>query len=312
MPAIWVYSEDIVVTQQLLAIGRELADRMQAQLCAFILNGEGATSLIASGADKVFFLQGNSHWPESYAQSLADFALQERPDTILIGATQRGKDLAAKVAALIKAGLVTEAFAVRFVNGAIETDRIIYGGLAICTEILSAPAMVTIPARTYEALAPDPNRTGEIVTLEVTGDDRVSVSNVCPIVREGADISIADKLVCAGRGLAKQEDMKLVEDLAVALGAEIGCTRGIAEDYHWLPNDRYIGLSGQKVKPSLYLSLGVSGQVQHVSGIRDSKVIVAIDTNENAPIFEAADYGIVGNLYEISPLLTEAIKKVVK
>ncbi|MCM0760903.1 electron transfer flavoprotein subunit alpha/FixB family protein [Sporomusa sphaeroides DSM 2875] len=312
MPAIWVYSEDIIITQQLLALGRELADKMQAQLCAFTLNGEGATSLIASGADKVFSLQGNSLWPESYAQSLADFAAQERPEAIFIGATQRGKDLAAKVAALIKAGLVTEAFAIRLVDGSIETDRIMYGGLAICTDTLVAPAMVTVPARTYEALAPDPTRTGEIVTLDVTTDDRVSVSNVCPIVREGADISIADKLVCVGRGLAKQEDMKLVEDLAAALGAEIGCTRGIAEDYHWLPNDRYIGLSGQKIKPSLYISLGISGQVQHVSGIRDSKIIVAIDTNENAPIFEAADYGIVGDLYEISPLLTEAIKKAVK
>ncbi|SDF02418.1 electron transfer flavoprotein subunit alpha/FixB family protein [Sporomusa acidovorans] len=312
MPAIWVYSEDVTITQQLLALGRNLADNMQTQLCAFTLNGESATSLIASGADKVVSLQGNSQWPESYAQSLADLAKQERPEAVFIGATQRGKDLAAKVAAIIKTGLVTEAFAVRIADGAIETDRIMYGGLAICTEILTAPAIVTIPARTYEAISPDPNRTGEIVTMDVKTDDRVSVSNVCPIIREGADISIADKLVCVGRGLAKQEDMRLVEDLAVALGAEIGCTRGIAEDYHWLPNDRYIGLSGQKIKPSLYISLGISGQVQHVSGIRDSKIIVAIDMNENAPIFEAADYGIVGDLYEISPLLTEAIKQAVK
>lgn len=312
MPAIWVYSEDVAITQQLLALGRALADNMQTQLCAFTLNGEGAASLIASGADKVFSLQGNSQWPESYAQPLADLAAQEHPEAIFIGATQRGKDLAAKVAALIKSGLVTEAFAVRIADSAIETDRIMYGGLAVCTETLVAPAMVTIPARTYEALLPDPNRIGEIVTLEVKTDDRVSVSNVCPIVREGADISVAEKLVCVGRGLAKQEDMKLVEGLAAALSAEIGCTRGIAEDYHWLPSDRYIGLSGQKIKPSLYVALGVSGQVQHVSGIRDSKIIVAIDTNENAPIFEAADYGIVGDLYDVSPLLTEAIKKAVK
>ena len=103
--------------------------------------------------------------------------------------------------------------------------------------------------------------------------------------------------------------MKLAQDLAGKLGAEIGCTRSVAEDYHWLPNEAYIGLSGQKVKPQLYISMGVSGQVQHTAGIRDSKIIVAIDTNENAPIFAAADYGIVGDLYDIVPVLTEKIVK---
>ena len=312
MAAIWVYSEDDVIAQQLLAPGRDLADKMQAELCAVTLNIEGATPLIASGAEKVFVLKGNGKSPESYAQGLADLAIQEQPAVIFIGATQRGKDLAAKVAAVLKAGLVTEALAVRFVDGSIETDRMMYGGLAVCTEILASPALVTIPARAYEALPADPSRQAATVVQSVKVDDRVNVSNICPIVREGADISVADKLVCVGRGLVKQEDMKLVEDLAAALGAEIGCTRGISEDYHWLPQDRYIGLSGQRVKPSLYISLGVSGQVQHVAGIRDSKIIVAIDINENAPIFEAADYGIVGDLYEVSPLLTEAIKKVVR
>ena len=153
------------------------------------------------------------------------------------------------------------------------------------------------------------NRQGEIIVLNVETDDRNNVTNICPIIREGADIAVAEKLVCVGRGLANQADMKMAEDLAAALGAEIGCTRGIAEDYHWLPNDRYIGLSGQYVKPSLYISLGVSGQVQHVAGIRDSKMIVAVDMNENAPIFEAADYGVVGDLYEVAPLLIEAIKQ---
>lgn len=312
MAAIWVYSEDDVITRQLLALGRDMAGKMQANLCAVTLNAAGGARLIASGADKVFVLQGNSQWPESYAKPFAELASQEKPEVIFVGATPRGKDLAAKVAAMLRAGLVTEAFAVRFADGSIETDRMMYGGLAVCTEVLAPSALVTIPARTYEALTPDASRQGETIVLNVNTDDLVTVSDVCPIVREGADISVAEKLVCVGRGLAKQEDMKLAEELAAAIGAEIGCTRGIAEDYHWLPNERYIGLSGQRVKPSLYLSLGVSGQVQHVAGIRDSKIIVAVDMNENAPIFEAADYGIVGDLYEVTPLLTEALKKAAK
>jgi electron transfer flavoprotein alpha subunit len=116
-------------------------------------------------------------------------------------------------------------------------------------------------------------------------------------------------LVSVGRGFRKKEDLKLAEDLAGALKAEISCTRGIAEDEHWLPIARYIGISGQTVKPDLYLAVGLSGQVQHMVGCRESKVIVAVDSNESAPIFESADYGIVGDLYEVLPLLTAAVKK---
>lgn len=312
MAGIWVYSEDTIITQQLLTLGRELATQMNTTLCAITLNGEGAQDFSEAGTDKVFSLQNNNRRAESYARALAELAIQECPEVVLIGATQRGKDFAANMAACLKAGLVTEALAVRVVDGLIETDRIMYGGLAICTETVAIPAMITIPARTFEVEKPEVQGSSTVVQVNVNTDDRASVDNICPIVREGVDISNADKLVCVGRGLSKQEDMKLVEELAGAIGAEIGCTRGIAEDYHWLPNDRYIGLSGQKVKPSLYLSLGISGQIQHVSGIRDSKIIVAVDANENAPIFEAADYGIVGDLYELAPLLTDSIKRATK
>ena len=312
MTAIWVYSEDDEITKQLLALGRGIADQNQAKLCAVTLSAGDGAALIACGADTVFVLKGNSMWPESYALPLAELAGREKPEVIFVGATPRGKDLAAKAAALLKTGLVSEAFAVRFSEGALTTDRITYGGLAVCTEVLVPGSWVTIPMRTYDALVPDVGRQGETIILEIDIDERVTVSDLCPIVREGSDISVAEKLVCVGRGLAKQEDMKLVEALATVIGAEVGCTRGIAEDYHWLPNERYIGLSGQRVKPSLYLSLGVSGQVQHVAGIRDTQIIVAIDMNENAPIFEAADYGIVGDLYEVTPLLTKALKNAAK
>ena len=232
---------------------------------------------------------------------------REDPVALLIGGTMRGKDLAAKVAAHLQSGLVTDAQVLRVENGAIETERMMYGGLAVCTETLSGLALVTIPPRKFEVPQQEESRAGESVVETVSTEDAMIIGNVCPIVRQGADISLAEKLVCVGRGLGKEEDMALVRDLAAALGAEIGCTRSVAEDYHWLPSETYIGLSGQKVKPNLYLSVGVSGQVQHVAGIRDSKVIVAVDTNENAPIFAAADYGIVGDLYQIVPLLTKAL-----
>lgn len=308
MGAIWVYSEENDIAKQLLTLGRQLSGLTQGNVCALVFDGTDTAEMIAAGADKVYRLKGDSPLPESYDKALAKLAGTEKPDMIFIGATLRGKDLAAKLAAKMQAGLVSDACAIRWVDGSLQTDRMMYGGLAICTESPEFPALVTVPARSYEALQPDAGRTGEVVDVDATCDGRISVSAMCPVEHQGADIATAERIVCVGRGLAKQEDLRMVEHLAEALNAEIGCTRSIAEDYHWLPNEKYIGLSGQKTKPDLYLSLGVSGQVQHVAGIRDSRIIVAVDSNENAPIFEAADYGIVGNLYDIVPVLAEAIK----
>nr|WP_320147489.1 electron transfer flavoprotein subunit alpha/FixB family protein [uncultured Anaeromusa sp.] len=307
MAGIWVYSEDANVTKQLLTAGKLLTEPLQQTLCALTLEESAAAELVACGADKVIVLKGEGLWPESYAAAVAKVTEREEPVALLIGGTMRGKDLAAKVAAHLQSGLVTDAQVLRVENGAIETERMMYGGLAVCTETLSGLALVTIPPRKFEVPPKEESRAGEIVVETVSTEDAMIIGNVCPIIRQGADISMAEKLVCVGRGLGKEEDMALVRDLAAALGAEIGCTRSVAEDYHWLPSETYIGLSGQKVKPKLYLSVGVSGQVQHVAGIRDSKVIVAVDANENAPIFAAADYGIVGDLYQIVPLLTKAL-----
>jgi electron transfer flavoprotein alpha subunit len=255
-------------------------------------------------------VKGNNPWPESSAYAIADVMEKEQASVLLIGGTLRGKDIAAKIAAKLQAGLVTDALGVKAETDRVITTRLMYGGLAVCEEAVAFPALVTIAPRTYNEPASDGGKQGEVVAIEVTdADTGVVVKEVCPIIRQGADLATASRVVGVGRGIAKQEDLKLAEDLAQALGAELGCTRGIAEDYHWLPSERYIGISGAKVKAELYVAAGISGQVQHVVGVRDSKIIVAIDTNEKAPIFEAADYGIVGDLYEVLPLLTAALKK---
>ncbi len=309
MPGIWIYSEDSAVVRQLLTAGLELKQVMQQPVNVITLNPEAAPGFANAGADRVYVLAGTNPWPESYVAAITGILEQEQASVFLAGATMRGKDLAAQVAAGLNTGLVTDALSLQYLDGAIETTRLLYGGLAVCTETAALPALVTIPPRTFAEAAAQAGQ-GEIRTIEVNNtDDRVTVSNVCPILRQGADIAAAGRVVCVGRGLARQEDLTMAEQLAAAAGAEIGCTRGIAEDYHWLPSDRYIGISGQKIKPELYIGMGISGQVQHVVGIRDAKIIVAIDTNEKAPIFEAADYGIVGDMYEIVPLLTAALQK---
>lgn len=310
MSGIWIYSEDNSIARQLITAGLNLKGTLNQPVGVITLSAEEAQGFVAAGADKVVVVKGEQKSPEGYAATIGNYLVNEEVSAFLVGATARGKDIAAKIAARLKTGLVTEAQTVTCVDGHIETTRLMYGGLAVATESVTLPAITTIAARTFEEPAADNSKQGEILTLEAeAADSRVTVNEVRPIVREGADITAASKLVCVGRGLAKKEDLAIAEDLAKALEGEVACSRGIAEDYHWLPVERYIGISGQKVKPELYLSLGVSGQVQHLAGMRDSKIVVAIDSNEKAPIFEAADYGIVGDLYEVAPLLTKVLQK---
>lgn len=310
MSGIWIYSEDSMIAKQLLTAGLELKASMGQPVGVITLDSQEQQNFINAGADKVCILKGQNPWPESFAGAVAEFIGKEEASVLLIGGTLRGKDLAAKAAATLKAGLVTDALTVQYANNCIETTRLMYGGLAIRKEAVSLPAFITVPPRTYAEAPVVDGGQGEVFTVEVNNAvSGVTVSNVCPILREGADISTASRVVGVGRGFGKKEDLEMAEKLAQVIGAEIGCTRGIAEDYHWLPSERYIGISGQKVKPELYIAAGISGQVQHVVGVRDSKIIVAIDTNEKAPIFAAADYGIVGDLNDVLPLLTEAMGK---
>lgn len=308
MQDIWIFSEDHEVSKQLLNLGKEAKESLQKKVYVLTTDNDFAKEVATCGADVVYVLKssnGKIERPESLAKGVARLVNEENPSVFFVGGTRRGKDFAAKVAALTDSGMVTDANRIKFDNG-IVTERMMYGGLAVITETLGEKTMVTIPPKSYDAaIAGDTS--AEIILKEIEIEQNVQVVEILEVVHEGADISSALKVICVGRGLSKKEDLALAEDLAVAVGGVIGCTRGVAEDYHWLPEEVYIGLSGQKIKPELYISMGVSGQIQHVAGIRDSKFIIAVDTNENAPIFEAADYGIVGDLYEVIPALTKAI-----
>ena len=308
MAGIFVFSEENAVARQLLTAGLELKAAMQLPLSVITTDAGEADAFIHLGAEKVFVLKAPGAWPEGLAKVVADVAGREQASVLLVGGTLRGKDIAGKVAALLKAGLVSDAQKLKFANGSLETTRLLYAGLALCEDTVALPAVVTVPPHTFAEPAPSAARQGVVQAVEAAPDTRVTISNVHPIKSEGVDITTASKLVSVGRAFLRKEDLGLAGDLAKAIGAEISCTRGVAEDYHWLPIERYIGISGQKVKPDLYLAVGISGQVQHIVGIRESKFIAAVNSDERAPIFEASDYGIVGDMYEVLPLLTKALK----
>src|SRR3990172_414227 len=188
--------------------------------------------------------------------------------------------------------------------------RFVLGGRFIATQrFLRKPQIVTIPPRRFGKRL-DAARTGEIIkTIPKLAEPKTQVLETKDKTPKELRIEEADIIVSVGRGLRKKEDLVLIESLAKALGGVVGCSRSVAADLKWLPEEHWVGLSGHKVKPKLYIAIGISGQVQHIAGIRDAKTIIAINNDPNSPIFKACDYGIVGDLYDIVPALTNAIRK---
>ena len=315
MAGIWIIAENSRQTLELLNIGRELAAKMETQVSAFVFHDrEHAQDYIDCGADEVLLLPPftNEQSLDAYIPRIVEEAQQENPDLILIPATARGKDMAARVAARLETGLCSSCMAISFdeENNSLVMERLAYGGTAVQRLIcLTRPAMATIPPRTYEPAAAVEGRQGKIRRLPAHSPSLVKVLERKVKEHETKDITEARVLVCVGRGMEKKEDMELARQLADVLGGEIGCTRPIAEEYRWLPQELCIGLSGVQVKPDIYLGIGVSGQVQHVTGIRNAKIIAAVNKDENAPIFKAADFGIVGDLYDVLPKLIAELKK---
>ena len=307
MPGIFVFSEDSTLAKQLLTPALELKESLSQPITALSLGETDAKELSALGADKVITLQSSAAWPEALSEAISGLLSAAGASVFLAGGTLRGKHIAAHVAAKLNAGMSTDAKSLKIEGGKLLATRLLYAGLALCDEELSLPAVVTIPPRTFTP--PNPAaRACTVETAKVEADARVAIADRTQASGSGVDIGAATKLVSVGRGFHKKEDLKLAQDLAAALKAEVSCSRPVAEEEHWLPIERYVGISGHTVKPDLYLAVGISGQVQHMVGARESKVILAVNNDEHAPIFENADYGIVGDLYEVLPLLTTAVR----
>lgn len=300
MSEIWAISEKTAALLELVAHAKNLV--RDEQIVAFAFSPEEAETAAAHGADKVIHLQGEGR-PEAWVDKIIELANSAGPTAILWGTSKRAKEMAARVSAALNTGLISECFKIERTEEFIG-ERYIYGGLCVSTEASSnQPFMATVSAKTIETLPEGPKANIEVVT----GANEVYRVKELRQSQASSNLGEAGVVVCVGRGISKKEDIDLARRLAKALKGEVGCTRPVAEDLDWMPEEYYIGISGQTVKPSLYFGIGVSGQIQHVSGIRDSKVVIAIEKNENAPILEAADYILLGDLYEILPALLKAL-----
>jgi electron transfer flavoprotein alpha subunit len=315
MAGVWIISEIREQALELLRIGRELAVKMGTNVSALIMQDrERAKDYIKHGADEVLILPplAGDQSIDAYIPIVVEEAKKNDPDLILIPAAARGKDIAARIASRLDTGLCSSCMAISFdeENKILVMERLAYGGAAVQKVICTTrPVMATVPPRTYEPATPKEDRQGHIRELPAPPPSVMKVLEKKVKERVAKDITAARVIVCVGRGMEKKEDLALARQLAEALGGEMACTRPIAEEYHWLPEELCIGLSGAQVKPDLYLGIGISGQVQHLTGIRNAKVIAAVNKDENAPIFKAADFGIVGDLYDIVPKLIAEFKK---
>ncbi len=317
MAGILVFAETREHTLELINAGLNIAREMGTRLASFALGEELAGEYIEHGADEALLLQplAQDQPLESYVPVLARVAREEDPDVFLVGATQRGKEIGARLAAQLNTGLCSGCigFELDKEKKLLQMERLLFGGLAVQKVIcVTRPQMASISPRVFDPAPMAGKKEGTVREIAAAPSSAVTVISRTARAREAVDITEAKIVVCVGRGFEKKEDIRLARDLADALGGEVGCSRPIAEELRWLPEEVYMGISGKKVKPDLYIGVGVSGQIQHITGIRDSKVIFAINRDENAPIFEAADYGIVGDLYKVVPILIEELKKALK
>ncbi|PEC48081.1 electron transfer flavoprotein subunit alpha/FixB family protein [Bacillus sp. AFS096315] len=273
-----------------------------------------ATEMIQYGADRAIVVEDEKlalYTSDGYSQALLAVIDQEKPEGLVFGHTALGKDLSPKLAARMQSGLISDVTAIEVAGGNIVFTRPIYSGKAFEKKVMVDPFIfATIRPNNISALEKDATRTGDVTTVSVEIKDlRSIVKDVVRKASEGVDLSEAKVVVAGGRGVKSEEGFNPLKELASVLGAAVGASRG-ACDANYCDYSLQIGQTGKVVTPDLYIACGISGAIQHLAGMSNSKVIVAINKDPEANIFKVADYGIVGDLFEVLPLLTEEFKAV--
>lgn len=308
--SVWVFSDTASRLPELMSGAQALGE----QVNAFVQSAAEGTSAIQFGASHVWVLSGkpDDRLVEDYADVMAQ-TIRQRGDSglVLLPNTRRGKLLAAKLGYRLAAAVSNDASAVACQEGRATVKHMVYGGLAIGEENIASPfAVMTISNGTFETLQPDSSRSGE--THEVQWQaPALAVTRTATQARQSnsVDLDKARLVVSVGRGIGSKENISLAEALCQAIGAELACSRPVAENEKWMEHERYVGISNLMLKPELYLAVGISGQIQHMVGANGAQTIFAINKDKNAPIFQYADYGIVGDALKILPALTSALAR---
>ena len=321
------------IAYELIGKGKELAADLGTEVTAVLIgyNVENlADSLAEYGADKVIIVDDKeleTYRTEPYAQALAGVINEYKPEIVLVGATAIGRDLGPTVSARVATGLTADCtvleigdFPLNPIPGKEDEQkhnqllmtRPAFGGNTIATIACpdNRPQMATVRPGVMQKLEPKKGAKAEVIKADIKIEKNnkfVEIKEVVKAVADVADIMDAKILVSGGRGVGSAENFKLLEDLAAVLGGTVSCSRAVV-DSGWKPKDLQVGQTGKTVRPQVYFAIGISGAIQHVAGMEESDVIIAINKDEDAPIFDVADYGIVGDLNKIVPQLTEKLK----
>ena len=323
---VWVFAEQregkiMPVVIELLGEGKKLANEVGCELCA-VLCGSGveglADELFAYGADKVYVADHEelaTYRTDAYTKVINEAIEAYKPEIVLLGATHIGRDLGPCLAVKANTGLTADCTKLEIdpEDKKIKQTRPAFGGNLMATIVCPnlRPQMSTVRPGVMEKAAYEEGRKGEVIRLNVEfkeGDIRTKVLDIVKTMKDMVSLTDAEVIVSGGMGLGKPEGFELLKQLADKLGGIIASSRA-AVDAGWIDHAYQVGQTGTTVKPKIYIACGISGAIQHVAGMQNSEQIIAINSNENAPIFEIADYGIVGDLYKVIPAIIEELDK---
>jgi len=322
---IWIVAEQREgelrkISFELVSEGKRLADKMGQSVTAILLGSnikEKAPELGKYGADKIIVADDNrlaTYTTDAYVSVIAELAQKEEPAIILLGASVQGKDLSGRLAARLGVGMAQDCVEFSLDNSNLIAKRPIYAGKAYATVTFkdSSPQIATARPNVFELNEPDESRSAEVIDAAFSLDDSQLKTKVVEVIQEAGDkpdLTEAELIVSGGRGMKGPENYNIIEELADLIGATVGASRS-AVDAGWRPHSDQVGQTGKVVSPNLYIACGISGAIQHLAGMNTSKNIVAINKDPEAPIFQKADYGVVGDLFDVVPALTEEIKKI--
>jgi electron transfer flavoprotein alpha subunit len=324
---VWVFVEHDrghvnPVSWELMGEARKLADKLQVQVAGVILGGPDepldayAKEAYAYGADRCYVMRDpvlKGYRNEPFTKGLTDLVNTHQPEIMLLGASAMGRDLAGSVATTLGTGLTADCTELNIDGRALAATRPTFGGSLLCTIMTLAyrPQMATVRPRVMQLPRRDETRSGDIVEMPLGMVETDIVTKLLDFIpdanRNTVNLAYADVIIAGGKGLKNADNFKMVWDLARVLGAEVGATRAVVQA-GWAEAERQVGQTGKTVRPKLYIAAGISGAIQQRVGMESSDVIVAINTDPNAPIFDFAHYGIVGNAMQVLPVLTQAFR----
>ncbi len=280
------------------------ASTLSGEVAALVFSQKEAEA-VSGKAHKIFIAEVDPRLPDAVAEAVAKVAAGY--DLVLMPSTKNAKTVGGMVAQKLGVEFLTDVLSIKVEGGILTAERYVFGNKAVAAVQVPLPAVATVAPGRFQGEPPAVQSAVEKLALAPTS--RLKIVAVEEKSRGAVRLEEAEIIVSVGRGFKKKEDIQMAFELAKVLGGQVGCSRPIAADLKWLPEEHWVGLSGKKVKPKLYLAIGISGQPQHIAGILDSRIIVAINNDPSAPIFQNADYGVVEDLYKIVPILINKLSK---